>query len=294
MLIREHRRRAGMALALVAMVLLLSGCLKLDMDLTVSEDDTLSGTLIFAFDKALMQAAGQSPEDVLSGTEPLPADLEGVTQKDYQDDKYQGVQYTFEGLPLEKWNTEGTDIKIERQGEEFKVSGSMDFSGATESTGDPTMDQQMSSAFESAEIRIKLTFPGEVKDGNGEISGNSITWEPKFGETTELMATASAVPGGGNMTLFIIIGAVVLILIIVIVVVAASRKGKGAAVPSEGEVPGVPEAAAAPVAEATPAPAPPVAPEAPAAPPAPPAPEVPEAPPVSEPTDEGGDAAPQA
>ena len=295
----ERRRRAAMVLALVSLAVLLSGCLKLDMDVTVSEDDTLSGTMIFAFDKALMEAAGQNPEDALAGSEPLPEGLEGVEQADYEDDKYQGVQYTFDGLSLEEWNTTDTDIRIEHVGDEFVVSGTMDMSTGDTGTGDPAMDEQLQTAFESAEVRIKLTFPGEVKESNGQVDGNSVTWEPKFGEATDISATASAVASGGNMMLLLIIGGVVLLIVIVVVVVVATRKGKGGAPSAEATaeggfgtpVPAAPDAPAAP--QAPPAPAAPAAASSvePAA-PEPPTAEAPEAPAAPE-APSGGEDAPQ-
>lgn len=280
-----------MLLALVSLIVLLSGCLKLDMDVTVSEDDTLSGTLIFAFDKAMMQAAGQKPEDILAGSQPLPADLQGVTQKPYEDDKYQGVQYTFEGLPLDKWNNgTQTDIKIEHVGDEFKVTGNMDLSTPDTGTGDPAMDEQLKTAFASAQIRIKLTFPGAVKESNGQVDGNSVTWEPKFGEATELSATASAVAGGGNTMLLLIIGGVVLLLVIVGIVALAARKGKKGATPGEAEGDGdddpgsgVPDAPDAPEAPEAPAEEPPAA-----------APEATDVPDVPDAPADGGDETPSA
>ena len=49
----------------------------------------------------------------------------------------------------------------------------------------------------NAEIRIKMTFPGEVTETNGTKDGSSVTWEPKLGQTADLTATAKDSGGGG-------------------------------------------------------------------------------------------------
>lgn len=268
------RRSYGAVLLLGLVAVLLSGCMKMDMDLTVSSDNTVSGTFIFGFEKSVLEATGQSAEDMTEGAMATP--IPGSKAEPYSDDKFAGVKYTFDSVPLEEFNKtsgEGGDLQINREGDTFVVSGTMDLSSTGDAGMDPAMQDQMEAAFATAEISISVTFPGAVEDSNGQVSGNTVTWTPKFGEKTELQATASAIGGGGGgMMMWLIVGAIVLVAVIVIIVVLASRKGKGAApagAPEQWTGTEATPMAPGPAATEVP-PAPPEAPQAPQAPPAPP------------------------
>src|SRR5262245_10599662 len=52
-------RRMRVVLLAAATLLLLTGCVKLDVDLTVGSDDKVSGTFIVGIDKSLLQFTGQ-------------------------------------------------------------------------------------------------------------------------------------------------------------------------------------------------------------------------------------------
>jgi len=238
-----------------ALAVLLGACMKLDMDLQVSADDTVSGTVVFAIDKQLLELTGQSAEDVLGDT-PLPTDVQGVSTDAYEDDRFAGQQFSFESVPLADFNS-GEDpesLQIVREGDSFRVTGVLDLSSATGATGVPGLED----AFQNAELRIRIAFPGEVTDSNGQVDGNTVTWTPRIGERLELQATASAIGGGGgdsNLTLILIVAGVVLALAIAAGVVLSRRRPTvppGAAMPGEmppgGAMPGEmpPAAPAAP------------------------------------------------
>jgi hypothetical protein len=271
-------RWVGRIAAFGALALLLSACLKLDMDLEVSADDTVSGTVIFGVQKELLELTGGSIEDVIGTDSPLPEDVEGVTVEDYEDDEFAGQQFTFDAVPLEQFNTGDSEeeLRIVREGDTFVVSGVLDLStGVTGTTGlDPEQFLQ------GAELRVRITFPGEVISSNGQIDGNTVTWEPEVGERLELQATASAVGGGdgdSNLTMWLIIGGAVVLVAIVIGVILAQRR-KGSASATAGAPP---EATMAPPPSAEPTPPPSAAPTPPpsAEPAPPPPPAGPEAPP---------------
>jgi hypothetical protein len=238
-------------------------------------------------DKQLLQATGQSV-DQLIGQNPIASPgEEGVTTAPYEDDTFIGQTVTFDAVPIPQFSSgEGSDtLQIVREGDQFKVTGVMDLSSASGSTGDPQIDAIVQEALKSAEIRITMTFPGEVVSSNGTIDGNSVTWEPKIGERTEIQAVAKATGGSSFPWLWIVIAAVVVVVVIVVVVALSARGKKGEAAPeveagAEVTAPATPAAETAPAVEPTP---PPVAPMVePTPPPAPPAVETtpPPAPPV--------------
>lgn len=240
---RGKLRLAGRVLAIGAFALLMTGCLKVDMDLKVSSDNTVSGKVIFAVDKQLLAMSGSTFDEAMSGSTPFPSGS-GVSESDYEDDTFTGKQYEFDGLPLEKFNTPNDTeaLNIVREGDTFTVHGVLDFSSSDTGTGTSDTAVQM---MQSAEIRVAITFPGAVTSSNGQVDGNTVTWTPKIGERTELTAVASAVEsGGGNTTMIIIIAAVALLVVIVLVVVM-SKRGKGGepamAAADAGLAAGVPE-----------------------------------------------------
>jgi len=241
------------ALAVVAMALLLSSCLKLNMDLTVSSDNTVSGTVIFAVDKQLLEATGQTADQVI-GENPLASPGAGVTTSSYDDGKYVGQKVTFDAVPITQFSGAGAeDLKIVREGDEFKVSGVLDLSGAMEGSGDAQPDQIAQQALGTADVRITMAFPGDVISSNGKVDGNTVTWEPKVGERTEIQAVASAIASSSFPWLWIAIGgAAVVVLLAIGIGVAARRRGKkGGEAPAAGE-PVAAEGAPAPVVEAPP------------------------------------------
>ncbi|HSJ50233.1 MAG TPA: hypothetical protein VLA90_02965 [Actinomycetota bacterium] len=275
-------RTIGRAAAFGLLALLLSSCLKLDMDLQVSSADTVSGRVIFAVQKELLDLAGGTVEDILGTDAPLPEDVEGVSVEDYEDDEFAGQQFNFDSVPLSEFNQEEGDeqLRIVREGDRFRVTGVLDLSsglGATGPTGFEGMDP--SQFLQGAELRIRIAFPGEVIESNGQVDGNRVTWEPQVGERLEIEAVASAVGSGtgdSNLTLWLIIGAVVLVAAVVVGILLARRRTPATAGgPSEAAEPiaGEPGPPAAPGTEAPPvAGTPPPAPPPPSSPGTPPPP----------------------
>lgn len=228
-------RTAGLAAAIGVIALLLSACLKLDVELQVSADNTVSGAIIFGIDKQLLELSGSSIEDVLDTTAPIPEDVEGVTTEPFEDDRFAGQRFTFEGVPLEEFST--GDLVIARDGDVFTVNGALDLSsglsGATGLTGLTGPFGDPEELFRDAEMRVRVTFPGEVTEANGEVDGNTVTWIPVVGERLEIQATASAVDSGGGstLTLLLIIGAVVIAAVIAIGIMMSRRRAASSAAP---------------------------------------------------------------
>ena len=246
-------RRLGTTARVVmvaALALLLTGCLKLDMDLRVAPNDTVSGSVIFAVSKDVLELTGGSAEDLLGSDSPFPSDVQGVTSEPYDDADFAGQKFNFDAVPIAQF-TDPTDpeaLAIVREGDTFKVTGVLDLSqGLTGATG-ATGGTGAAAFFESAEIRVAITFPGEVVSGNGTIEGNTITWTPKFGDRLDIAATGSAIDngksgGGGSssslMIILIAVAAVVVVAIVVFVMMSKKKKGVAAvAAAPEGEAMG--------------------------------------------------------
>jgi hypothetical protein len=214
-------RKAARPLAYGMVALLLAGCVKVDMNLEVSPENTVDGEAILAVDQSLIELSGQSPDQLFQDLDlsDLP---EGATVEPYEDEGFVGQQVNFDGVPLSEFTggetlgASGEELSIRRVGDEFHVQGRLDMSGA-EFTGGQVPQQFM----DTFEFRIAITFPGPVRSSTGSVDGNTVTWEPRIGQNTEIRAVASAIPSGGSPWLLIalvaagalILGAVLFVLL---------------------------------------------------------------------------------
>jgi len=177
--------------------------MKMDMNLTLNEDDTADGTIIMAFSDEFAESMGQDPQALWDqmGSE-MESDLPpGATAEPYAEGGYTGTKMTYTDQPISEMSTGGADeLSITREGDEFVVSGSMDMSD--EEMGldgsDPSTDEMTRQMMEGFEVVISVTFPGEVGETNGEVDGNTVTWRPVMGEVNEISARGSAIAGGSG------------------------------------------------------------------------------------------------
>src|SRR5215203_2886178 len=126
-------RRTTAVVATVVALLTLSGCFKLDMDMTVSSDDTLDGVVIFAVDKDLADLADEeSGEESELTEEDVP---EGAEIEEYDEDGFVGQKVTFDGVPMdeinESFSSEGDtggpgEWSLTHEGDEYRFTGDMD------------------------------------------------------------------------------------------------------------------------------------------------------------------------
>jgi hypothetical protein len=123
----KRSRTLGRWALLAAFVFLLTGCLKLDMQLDVQADDTVNGSVVFAVNKDVLSMTGGSFEDLIGDQGvPFPSDIEGVTTEEYDDGEFVGQQYTFEGVALGEFNSDPADpdgLRITHEGDTFVVDG---------------------------------------------------------------------------------------------------------------------------------------------------------------------------
>lgn len=172
---------------LLALVMLLSGCLKYDLMLVVNENDKMDGTLIVAVAREF--AVG---EDVFGRTGELNPSEGTVTKEPYEDTDYVGSRYIISGVPISEINSLSTDsstrFSLTREGEEFVLDATLNFNL-------PGADTLPTNTNFSA--MVSFTFPGEVSESNGTNDGNTVVWNalrPDAANT--LTARASAVPNG--------------------------------------------------------------------------------------------------
>ena len=230
-----NARRLGRFLGMGALALLLAGCFRVNMSIDVTPENTVSGTAIIAVDESLLELSGQSADQLFKDMDlsDLPAN---ATIDGYEEDGFVGKTITFDEVPLAEFTGNnslsgasggsGDELNIVRVGDEFRVTGAFDMSGP-EFTGTEVPQQFL----ESFEFKISIKFPGEVKSATGAIDGNTVTWEPKFGENTPVEAVASAIPSATSPLLMILLIAAAALVLGAIAFVLTRRK---AAAPAAG------------------------------------------------------------
>lgn len=209
-------RRIVLPLLALLGLFLLSGCFKVDMDMTVKSDDTVSGTMVVGLKDSFIEmmnsmggTEGTDPSDMFQ-TGDLP---EGTSVEDYKQDGFTGQKVTFNDVPLDKLSEttsgeDGSDLSIVRDGDVFRLTGNFDMSTGDPGTGGEPFDVEALMA--DSEVRIQFTFPGEVTESNGEVDGNTVTWTPKIGEANELTAVADAKESTSSATaVVLVVGALV-------------------------------------------------------------------------------------
>jgi hypothetical protein len=180
----------------------LTGCLRLDMDLTI-EADTVNGTIVMAIDRQAAQLFGIGPDDMFD--DPDDADfstLDGVTTEPYEDDNWTGVQHILHWVSLDDLNAlAGNDEEMPRilhdpRAGTYEFLLTVDF---TDFAFDDELEDEGADAFpglnpaalqEMFDVRVAVTFPGEVTEHNGELAGTTVTWRPAPGELSELRAVS--------------------------------------------------------------------------------------------------------
>src|SRR5215217_729336 len=191
LLSRERRRPRLRALAAVALAFgltgALSGCMKVDAQLVIHEDDTVSGSVVLALDKRLAGLTGKS-EDQLVDSIGVDADkiAHGAATEPYSDAGFVGHRIVFTGTPLSDFHGTGDhdSLTLTHDGRSYLLNGVVDL--RTVNLADPAV-QRFADLFT---FRISITFPGEVVEHNGVLDGRTVTWSPKPGQSSELHARA--------------------------------------------------------------------------------------------------------
>ncbi len=163
-----------MLLAVLAL-LALTGCTRVQVALAVQPDDTVDGTVVVATPEGAPDGRGPQLE--------VPADLAGeVELSPYDQDGFVGTRAAFENLSFAQvaqlnllgGNASGrANLELRRVGERIAVQGRADLT---------TMP------VDRADVRLAMSFPGEVVESDGETDGGTVTWDFVPGEVSQINA----------------------------------------------------------------------------------------------------------
>jgi hypothetical protein len=192
---------AGLALLIVT----LAGCLRVDGDLSI-EGDTISGTLLTALDKQAAELLELDPQDVFGTENAELTSLDGVTAEPYDDGTWAGSELTFDRVDIDELNqlSDGNPdgLRIMRDGTAgtYQLSMVLDFSWMSDLAEEQNPEQEVDLAqlMENFQATVAVTFPDEVTEHNGELSGTTVTWSPQPEERNEMRAVALGYQGEGD------------------------------------------------------------------------------------------------
>ncbi len=204
--------------AALVVVLVTTGCMKLDTKLTVSANDTISGTVTIAyangalnqFDETLLQTVFPNTDHLFKGP--------GVTESNFADGNFAGKSYLFTSVPIDKLVSSGNDmvyLTFKREGDNINVTGALDTSSLKEAGVLVNLkDAQVFELFQESKIRIEITLPGTISYTNGKQAGNTVTWTGQLGDNMSIGAVATSKPDvvnwpliGGIVTVILALGA---------------------------------------------------------------------------------------
>jgi hypothetical protein len=180
---RRLTRLAAMALLALLTLITVSGCVRVQVGLAVSEDDLISGEVLIA---ALSTKQGD-PGPALN----IVPELAGkVRLEKYAQDNYVGQKMILSDMRfsdvtvLVESITEGKQYRMSfrRSGDLVSMAGSIDLTQLPK---------------EKAEVQIKIAFPGQVNRTNGLNEDGTIVWNPKPGAVTEFGVTAQYTDNSG-------------------------------------------------------------------------------------------------
>lgn len=222
-------RKTLMATIALTLVVLTSGCMKFNMDLTVNKDDTVQGSMIIAFSNEALDLANSMGGSNALDTSTLVQKQDGMTTEPFKDDKFTGTKVTFSPKKFSEFTTGTADsLKFTRTGEVVSVSGTLDLSGGDPTTFEQVQNNPMTAGLmKTFDIAIRITLPGKVTSTTGVVSGNTVTFKGTPGE--KLIIDAKSDQSATSDPSIVIIGGIAATAVALgVLLFVRNRKGKTA------------------------------------------------------------------
>jgi hypothetical protein len=175
---RRRRRALPLLLALLTVLTMLGGCARVRAALAVQPDDTVIGEIVVATPQ-------QGPDDPGPQITVPPELVDDVEVTDYRQDGYTGSVVRFSGLTFAELATltgaagpagEKAQLSLRRAGSRVIVDGAADLTTV---------------AVDRADFQLKISFPGEVVESNGEADSGTVSWVFEPGEVGDIDAVVA-------------------------------------------------------------------------------------------------------
>lgn len=174
--------------ALIIAAFTLTGCMKLDMDLSIDPgNDTLNGTFIVAIQRTVLTMGNKTPEEGFANTEKTLKEIPPGTRSEvYDDGLYYGRRIIFERYPLAEFNSRNPSASIKHEEGKyfFQMSGTNAVNYST--------PQNLVAALANLEITISVTFPGKVieHDRQSTLQDRTVVWKLKLADFGAIRAVS--------------------------------------------------------------------------------------------------------
>jgi hypothetical protein len=224
------RSRKILAVLGMLLVLALAGCVRFQADLKLNPDDTVNGSIIVAVvsedDDASREEASAGATRIAEALLPGLRGADGVTASAYDQDQYVGTKFDMSNTPIDAFSGGGSEgaLTLTREGSEFAFTGTLDF---TPDDGETQIDPDD----DTSNITVAVTFPGEVSEHNGELSGTTVTWSGTLESKIDMQARGAAVSSGPPAWAWIAAAAATLLIVVAIVIVVVRSRRTAASSP---------------------------------------------------------------
>ena len=200
----KKTKRIAVFILMLGAALLLSGCLKMHIDIVWRDDNSGTVSVTIGVSKAAITMMGGTEEEMQEQLrETMTGDSDdGIeyTIKNYTDDEYTGIIYSVEVDDLTRNDFEVVQqLRFETSGEgknkTYSVSG--DYS-VSDDIGDP---DELGVSTSDIDTRLSITMPGRITSHNAtEKNGNTLIWDLSSDTAVRIDARSEA-SGGGFMNI---------------------------------------------------------------------------------------------
>jgi hypothetical protein len=179
-------RKMLRSLLFVLLALLVAGCIKADVSLTVDADGIVNGSVLIGYERTSLGSAGT---DLADWQENFEASLEDPTGngppldcEPWEDETYVGVDCQLTGATLDQVSAHdrlGGQLTLEQDGDEIHAFTMFDLSFFTQGV-------------DNLDVQIDVTFPGPIlRQTNGSVNERTVSWVVPAGRRTQIDALAT-------------------------------------------------------------------------------------------------------
>ncbi len=220
-------------LVMVLMVVALTGCMKINMNIEVQSDLTTKMSLELLVDEKLLSAQGEDPDTAIKQMQE-----EMLSEDQFKDAKVDTIEKTIDGA---KWRgvsisgiakNDGDSARVEKKTVDGKEQISLtlpmdnlsdDFDPSSMASAGYSVDQMKKLGME---MNVTIKMPGKASSNIGEVKDNTVTIDllevMVNGKGQDIVVTSDISSGGPNMAL--IIGVVAAIVVIIGAVIFMKKK----------------------------------------------------------------------
>lgn len=238
-------KRLLTAAGIATLTLLLSACISLKAEITLSPEARATGTMSIAISKQLANFADiTSPDDFKSQLDDDSSDLPEGASIDVSESETEYIAtVSFEDTALED-----DGFKAEVQ-----ANGDVSFTFVNEGT-EPATEENPFGDINAGTVTVTVNFPGEVTDFSGEgatqVDSDTVMWEFPFetgttatatsGVSTASVTAAAASATSSSSTMMIVLLGLAALVAVFVAVALLMRRGKNEPVVAAGPAPSEP------------------------------------------------------